>query len=362
MATEADTVYALDAGTGRVLWRQHLGPPVPGSSLPCGDIDPSGITGTPVLDPSSGVLWVVAFVSPGHHDLVGLRAADGSVLSRRGVDPPGADPLVEQQRGALALVGAVVYVPFGGLYGDCGAYHGFVVGLPAAGAGSMRVWQAPTSREGGVWAPPGPVVDSAGDLWVATGNSESTTAFDDGDAVVRLSPDLVQEDVFAPGDWASLNVADADLGSTSPALLPGGRVLQVGKQGIGYLLSSSHAGGVGGELFQARVCQSAFGGTAVSGSTAYVPCRDGIAAVTVGGSGFSLRWHAAASDAGTPVVAGGVVWELGADGTLLGFDQASGAVRARLGLGTTVHFPAVSVAGGQLFAPTGDTVQAFGGV
>src|SRR4051812_46855282 len=49
-ATENNTVYALAANTGRMIWRRHLGPPVPRSALPCGNIDPLGITGTPAYD------------------------------------------------------------------------------------------------------------------------------------------------------------------------------------------------------------------------------------------------------------------------------------------------------------------------
>src|SRR2546425_1955210 len=72
VATEGDSVYALDVQSGRQLWRTHLGEPVPRSQLPCGDIDPLGITGTPVIDPRAGRLWVVAFVQPGRHELVAL--------------------------------------------------------------------------------------------------------------------------------------------------------------------------------------------------------------------------------------------------------------------------------------------------
>ena len=60
-ATENDTVYALSASTGAVIWSRHLATPVPASSLPCGDIGPTvGITGTPVIDPARGEIFVVA--------------------------------------------------------------------------------------------------------------------------------------------------------------------------------------------------------------------------------------------------------------------------------------------------------------
>jgi outer membrane protein assembly factor BamB len=63
-ATENDTVYSLDVSTGQVVWSTSLGAPMPGSALPCGNIDSSGVTGTPVIDLTDGVVWVVAFVEP----------------------------------------------------------------------------------------------------------------------------------------------------------------------------------------------------------------------------------------------------------------------------------------------------------
>src|SRR5713101_7461313 len=118
-ATENDTVYALDAATGKTRWSQHVGAPIAGDPLLCRNITPSGITGTSVIGSAGGMVWVAAFVQPGRHQLFGLDLATGAIRSQRSVDPPGADPMVEQQRGALTLSGGRVYVPFGGLYGDC---------------------------------------------------------------------------------------------------------------------------------------------------------------------------------------------------------------------------------------------------
>lgn len=360
-ATEDDSVYALSATTGAVVWSAKLGSPVAGSALPCGDIDPSGITGTPVIDTTAGLVWVVAFVAPGRHDLVALDLASGQVRFRRPADPPGSNPLVEQERGALALAGGTVYVPYGGLYGDCGAYHGFVLGFSATGSGAVGSWQVPTTREGGLWAPPGPVVGSGGELYVATGNTESTSTFDDGNAVVRLSADLHQQDVFAPANWAALNDGDTDLGSVSPTLLPGGLIFQIGKAGVGYLLRASRLGGVGGQLFSAPVCNAAFGGTAVSGNRIFVPCRDGLVAIDVEQGRFSVAWRAQGEAAGAPVVAGGVVWLVDAAGRLQGLDPATGRVRDSVDLGEVTHFPSLAVGGGQLFAATGTRIVSYRG-
>jgi hypothetical protein len=129
IATENDSVYDLDANTGSVIWRTHLGTPVRGGELPCGDIDPSGITGTPAIDTSRRVVYVVAFLTPVHHELFALDLSTGTVKFHVPIDAPEADPKVEQQRAALAFSGGYVYVAYGGLFGDCGPYHGCSVNL-----------------------------------------------------------------------------------------------------------------------------------------------------------------------------------------------------------------------------------------
>src|SRR5205085_725652 len=79
-ATEANSVYALDAGTGAQVWRAQLGAPVNGDSLPCGNINPSGITGTPIAEVSSNTLYVVVFLAAGtHHELYALDLGNGAV-------------------------------------------------------------------------------------------------------------------------------------------------------------------------------------------------------------------------------------------------------------------------------------------
>ena len=178
-ATEGNSVYALDASTGTQVWRAQLGAPVNGDSLPCGNINPSGITGTPIADVSSNTLYTVAFLAQGtHHELFALDLTNGAVKWHRPVDPPGLAGRVEQQRGALAVGGGRVYVPFGGLLGDCGSYKGAVVSVALDGQGDLTSYVVPTTREAGIWHPGGPVVAPNGDLFVSTGNSESSGKFD----------------------------------------------------------------------------------------------------------------------------------------------------------------------------------------
>src|SRR5207245_6877020 len=138
--------------------------PMRASLLPQRNIDPTGITGTPVIDVTTGTIFVVGFLQPGQHELFAVDLNSGMVLYHRVIDPSGSNPLVQQQRPALSLSKGIVYISYGGLYGDCGNYHGWVVGAYANDSGSLLSYQVPTGREGGIWAPSGPSIDSNGDL------------------------------------------------------------------------------------------------------------------------------------------------------------------------------------------------------
>src|SRR5262249_17534850 len=167
IATENDSVYALDAESGSILWQAHLGEPVPGSALPCGNIDPVAITSTPVADPANGGGHAVASRQPLHPELVALDLGSGAVRYHQPIAPPGADPHTPLQRAALVLSSGTVYVSYGGRFGDCGDYHGWVVGAQASDGAISAVYQVPTQREGAIWATSGPSIDQAGDLYRA---------------------------------------------------------------------------------------------------------------------------------------------------------------------------------------------------
>src|SRR2546425_1332172 len=150
VATEGDSLYALDPNTGSVLWHTNVGTPVPLSSLPCGNIDPLGITGTPVYDPATGLVFAVAEIQGPAHILVGVDVVTGQVRVRRSVDIPAMEPQVHQQRAALALFQNMVYVAYGGLLGDCGNYRGTERASRTDGRGPLLSYQVPTPREGGI--------------------------------------------------------------------------------------------------------------------------------------------------------------------------------------------------------------------
>ena len=291
VATEGNTVYSLDAASGTVAWKVNLGTPVPGSALPCGNIDPSGITGTPVADVSSSTLYVVGNLNSGlHHELFALSLENGSIRWHRSIDPPGLSPTVEQQRGALALVGGRVYIPFGGLFGDCGQYRGAVVSSAADGTGTLASYVVPTQRMAGIWNPAGPVEDAQGNLLVTTGNSQSQSQFDYGNSVIRLSQALAVKDYFAPSNWQNLNATDGDLGSLGPMLLEDGRVVAIGKDGRAYLLAAGSLGGVSGQVGSIDIGESAFGAGAVNGQMVFVPCAGALVGLRVNGQTMQVAW------------------------------------------------------------------------
>jgi polyvinyl alcohol dehydrogenase (cytochrome) len=361
VATERNVVYSIDARSGTVRWRTALGTPVTSNTLPCGNIGPvTGITGTPVADPSAGLVYVVAFETPLHHELYAIDLATGEVRFHRTVDAPGNDPKVHQQRSALTLANGRVYIPYGGLAGDCGAYRGTVVGVSASTAsGDLLFYRVPANREGGLWAPSGLAADANGRLYAVTGNSDTSGTFDMNDAVLRLSPDLALEDYWAPTDWLSLSRGDTDIGSIGPTLLPNDRVIESGKNGVVYVLRASNLGGIGGQLASLRVCGSVFGGFAFANGVAYVPCSDGLAAVQVDPS-LRLLWRGPRGTIGAPIVAGGAVWATDYNsGVLYALDLAGGAVRFQRTVGAMAHFVTPTAFGDEILIAAGGRLQAL---
>jgi len=372
VATEDDTVYALSSATGAVDWSTHIASPVSSSLLPCGDISPSvGITGTPVIDPSRNEIFVVAdeLVSgrPAH-ELVGLSTASGAIELHEDVDPPGADPAALLQRTGLTLDQGEVVFGMGGNDGDCATYRGRVVAVDEAGGSPtyFTVDAAAGDSQGAIWmGGAAPAVDGNGEIWVAAGNGSVYSAsqpYDDSDSALELSPALQLLQYFAPTTWPQDNAHDFDM-SMAPALLSDGQVVLAGKSRIVYLLDGSHLGGIGGqEASLAAACSEDIdGGSAVVGTTVYLPCFSGPVAVRVSASPASLTllWTAPVSG-GPPIVAAGLVWTIGQDGTLYGLDPSTGTVRQQASIGVPAnHFPTPSIGDGLLLAPSSNRVVAF---
>jgi outer membrane protein assembly factor BamB len=229
-----------------------------------------------------------------------------------------------------------------------------------------RIWDylVPTAKQGGIWAPGGPVIGPNGTVYVSTGNgAPGAETYDGSDSVTALSPRLTEVGIFAPADWRTLSADDLDLGSMSPALLSNGQILQVGKSETGYLLNSAHLGGIGGQVATGHVC-SAFGGAAVSGQIVYVPCITGLVAVDVAHDRISFRWHGPGSAWGSPVVGGGAVWIASpSTGVLYELAPATGHVRERIKVASQLpHFVSPALSGRLLLIGTMTGVVAISGV
>ncbi|HEX3843546.1 MAG TPA: hypothetical protein VHV80_04240 [Steroidobacteraceae bacterium] len=404
IATESDTVYALDASSGATVWTRRLGVPVPLADLPCGDIDPLGITGTPVIDPHRGALYLAAMLRDPRsgkpaQELFALSLANGAVLPGWPVDvgaalaPSGsAFPTEEQnQRGALLILGNTLYVPYGGHFGDCGRYHGWVIGVRLDDPRSRVSWHTPAAA-GGIWAPGGIVSDGRA-LYVATGNTKDAWGWGGGEAIIRLPPGLAftasPAAFFAPRDWRQLDEEDGDLGGVAPVLFDMGAshyALALGKDGNAYLLDRDRPGGFGGSLVQAAVSDSALrtaaaefpvaGGVRVAfqGQARDCPAGERAGDLTVIGiepgtpPRLTTAWCGAVSGRGAPIVTtidgvrDPIVWMLGAEGDnrLHGYrGDTGGTLLASAPLSGLRHFQTLIASPGRLYVAVDNNILAF---
>ena len=375
VATENDSIYALNASTGAVQWRTSVGEAVPASSLPCGDIAPSvGITGTPVIDQFRHELFAVAEVLRNgavQHELVGLSTLTGAIEMRQVIDLPGMVPQNYLQRTGLALDGGRVYFGVAGNDGDCAFYRGRLFSVAERG-GSVRSFtidSAGGQYQGGIWmGGAAPDVDATGDLWVSVGNGSVRTTgqpYDHSDAVLKFSPALKLLSFFTPSNWAEQNAQDLDISAT-PAFLTNGLVVVAGKAPTLYVESSNHLSGVGHPLAQAtRSCPSDIdGGPVVSGDVAILPCLSGPEAVRAvvtptGGVTITNLWQATAGG-GPPLLTRSRVWTIGRDGVLYGLSLTTGAVVQSVTIGAVAnHFTTPSIGDGELVVANANAVLAF---
>jgi hypothetical protein len=302
VATQHESLYAFDADAVpcTTLWHVSLidsahGGTAGETSVPSagtgalvgsgyGDISPEvGITGTPVIDPTTNTLYVVSkSVNASTQFFQRLHAIDVTTGNERvapqsidsSISVPGTgagsvgglvafDPRNENQRPGLVLSNAVVYVAWAS-HEDHDPYHGWVIGFNAATLAPVAnavfnttpnlVGTLSYSR-GGIWMGGGaPAVDSAGNLFFITGNGTfdaNTGGSNYGDSVVRLSTasGFSVADYFTPLDEASLDANDTDFGSGAATLLvdqPTGPVTHLliggGKEGNLFLLNRDNLG------------------------------------------------------------------------------------------------------------------------
>lgn len=304
VATQNDSLYALDADNNTSpctpLWHVNLldsahggasGETAVPSGLPGylvgaggGDIQPLvGVTGTPVIDPTTNTLYVVSksVIASGPTFFQRLHAIDLATGNEKFSGPAGIAatypgngdgssattfvPQQENQRPGLALVNGIVYIAWAS-HEDTTPYYGWVMGYNASNLSQTYVFNddpnAPSSPmegvagSGGIWMSGGaPAADSSGNLYLITGNgSFDNTTGDYGDSFLQLSSALTVNQYFTPSDQLLDNQNDRDFGAGGAAVLidlpangsnPTHLVIGGGKDGALYLLNRDSLGGYG---------------------------------------------------------------------------------------------------------------------
>ncbi|MBZ5626105.1 MAG: hypothetical protein LAQ69_46580, partial [Acidobacteriia bacterium] len=280
VATNNNSVYAFDAdnnqgANGVPLWQVNFnGPGV--TPISASDVStfnsirtpgPIGIMGTPVIDQTTGTMFLVARTKETTGSNVAymqrLHALDihtgaeklgGPVVIQASVTGTGYDnvggrvsfnPLTENQRAGLALANGNVYIAWAS-YGDGDPYHGWVMAYSATTLQQTGVYCiTPDGQRAGIWQSGQPLsVDATGNLYVATGNGTFDGTRNFGESVLKLNANLSSVlDWFAPGNWSFLNGADLDLGSAGVLLVPGtSDVIAAGKDGYFYVLDRNNLG------------------------------------------------------------------------------------------------------------------------
>jgi uncharacterized protein YjdB len=307
VATENDSVYAFDAdtyGTGAPLWRVSLlqTGETPLTSAPIKPVE--GITSTPVIDPNTGTLYVISVqtsasagssfrlhaldITTGAEKLGGPVTLNVKVAASNSNSVGGFETLTTSciQRAALLLANGNVYMGFG----SC--HSGWLVAYSASTLQQVGVFNAstvlngegPYASAGGVWmGSGGPVADSAGNVYITTGNGpwNGTNAW--GDTVLKFPPTptagangtMQPSDYFTPSIYQYLDCNDADLAAGGIMMIPGTTTLIAGgKTGTMYLLNS---GNLGHETANdSGALQMQVWGAGLAGGSTYVssPCQD----------------------------------------------------------------------------------------
>ena len=264
--TTGNDVFALDETTGAQVWTHNIGssPTANGGSPTCGSIHPLGIISTPVINtattpPTIYVAGAIGTNSIMSHQVHALSTTDGTEVSGWPVDVSNAtsgsiifDTVHQNQRSALSLVGGTLYVAYGGHIGDCGNYHGWVMGIDTQDP-TMRGGWATSGQGEGIWGSAGMASDGNG-VFALTGNNtpKMTTHFDSEEAV-RITGHGTLSDSYYPTSWHTMDNGDADLGASNPVYVtlagstPSKILVVVSKDGHMYLLDATALGGMGGQ-------------------------------------------------------------------------------------------------------------------
>jgi outer membrane protein assembly factor BamB len=366
MTTDYGITIALDPGDGRILWT--FDPPGLHSWLGSAQIT----TASPILDPDHRYVYAT---SP--NGLVHKLSVEN------GREQPGwpvritPTPQREKLTASLNISGGLLLASTGGYDGDTPPYAGHVVDISRANGRLEHVFNTLCANRARIIVPStcsasdsailsrsGPVVEPGGHrILIATGNAPYNGSTDFGDSVIELTlPDLKLRQVYTPTDQATLNTSDLDLGSGSPALLPGHLAWIAGKDGIQRLLNLSALDGsapgthphTGGELQTLPIPGGGqlFTTPAVWGQLLFVADGGGTGAYRVSGERLHQVWENAT--AGTsPILAGGLLYVYNPNGSLVVYRPSNGKVIATL-KAAPGHWNSPIVVDGHILIPTGD--------
>lgn len=268
-----NNVYAIDETTGAILWTKSIGSAPQQSGAGCGQVNPVGITSTPVIDAAKRVIYVAGAVGTAtidHHEIHAINIDTGMEVTGWPVDLTGTksgsvtfNQKPQNQRSALSLVNGTLYVAYGGHVGDCSDYRGWVIGVNTMDPTQRGAWVTLDTTGSGIWAAGGMASDGKA-VFAATGNhtpfgqhaNDRTTT--DSEAVVRITGlgvlDRKDENLFFPEDWKTMDDNDADLGGSNPVYFsvpgatPPNYLAQVSKHGKLYILNATNLGGMAGAV------------------------------------------------------------------------------------------------------------------
>ncbi len=256
VATTNNSVYAFDADNGTQYWHVQLGPAynINDNNPGCKDVlATSGIMSTPVIDPSTNKLYVVAQTwvnGTSTHFLHALSVASGADIagSPVTVTTSNFNSVYENQRAGLLLANNNVYIAFSS-HCDHGLYAGFTIAYSTANLSQTGVFNpGPNNSQSAIWqSGNGAAADSAGNVYVITGNGAWDGETEFGESFLKFNSGLTLEDWHTPTNWGDqpgdLNYGDADLTASGPVLIPGKNlIVGGGKDGKLHLLNTGAMG------------------------------------------------------------------------------------------------------------------------
>jgi len=383
VCTESNSVYAFDADrAGTTYWHVKLGTPFP---APCSDLMPIvGITGTPVIDLTSGTLYVDTKLNSGPaHKLHALDITTGNEKFGGPVtiSASGFSATIEHQRPGLLLLNGVVYLCFGS-HCDQDSYHGFVLGYNATNLSQMYSFNTtPTGIQGAVWSGGmAPAADTNGNIYIMTGNGTFDGTANFSMSMLKLSGSLSVEDYAAPTNWSSLSDGDQDFGSGGPVLLPPHYVVGIGKDTNLCLADINNMGHVG-NFVQTFTAESSSGDTVGKSPVywqgpgkqylfllhSYNPTKSfqftgsNIVTTPLGTASFTPNDRCGGLSLSANGTSSGILWEVGSDSNLRAYDAVNFPKLLWSGsVGTYVKMTCPTIANGRVYLGTANNLGVWG--